>query len=278
MNNIGTLHLWDKNFGSDQARECELLIKVCANRLSYAILGEQSSTLKVLFDTVLSHPLSETWDGIKQHYNYINYSYAKVKIAVETFNFIFLPSDIYSTDLEPVYQHFVRSSIGGQSINNSIGNGQINTIGSVDSNYIGPIAEMFEHKALYTQAEPLIEGGMEYPKNRQTLLLQFNTGTFEALLLSGRDILFYNIFAAPTADDFNYFLLLIIQQMGIKPTETSVLVAGEIEKYSENYRRVLKYFGSISFADSSRYCTYSDTFKLVQPHQFFSLLSLTLCE
>lgn len=278
MNNIGTLHLSDKDFLPEQAANCELLIRVSSTRLSYAIVEKPNRKIRAIFDGVLSHSIRETFAELLLKNSYLSYPFQKTKIAAESFRFAFIPSELYSEDTAALCYNFVSSSIPFSQVSNPIAGNRISTIGSVSNSLSAPFTEKYQEASLYTQAEAFIEGMLKHPREGQTLALQFNTGTFEALLTSGDELIFYNIFQAPTADDFNYFLLLLIQQLQINTTETSVLLSGEIEKYSEHYRRVLKYFRNIHFADSTTFCQYSDTFRLIPSHQFFSLLSLGLCE
>lgn len=278
MNHNGILHFSEKDFSAEQAKDCELLFRVSADRLSYAIVNKQKNSLAALFDTVLIHPLAETFNQLVIPDPYIDFPFRKVKISAETFSFIFVPSGIFSGEHLSAYTNFVTSSQPSKLVTSHIPQAQLTSIANVGKAVLNPLTDKFPHAAISSQAEALIKGGLSYPAERRTLILQFNTGTFEALLLSGNDIIFYNIFSTPTTDDFNYFLLLIIKQLELERSDTSVLLSGEIEKYSGNFRRASKYFNNISFADSTRFFSFPEAFRLVPVHQFFALLSLALCE
>lgn len=278
MNNNGTLHLKVNDFPPGQAENCELLIRISTGRLSFAVINTEQNLLKALFDSVLFSSVAETFNGLWNQNDYLSYTFRKVKIATETFNFTFIPSDLYSDDSLPVYQNFINSTGQVKHIVKNMKEAKIKTVASIDEQLIVPLLAKFPQASLYTQSESILEGSLKYLSENKTLVLQFNSGTFEALVVSSHEIIFYNIFSSPTTDDFNYYLLLIMQQLELNPSDVTVTLMGEIEKYSENYRRVSKYFNNITFAESAKFFNYPEAFKLVPSHQFFSLLSLSLCE
>src|SRR5690606_14236054 len=144
---------------------------------------------------------------------------------------------------------------------------------------ISPLKKRFPNAVIYSQAEALIEGALKDSSAASGLkvVIHFNSGTFEMVIVSNGEFVFYNIFSFENADDFNYYLLLIKEQFELQP-DTPVHLAGEIEKYSELYKRIARYFQNIRFCDSTSIVKHPDSFKLLPSHQFFSLLSMSLCE
>lgn len=278
MNNTGTLHLKVKDFKGDQAGNCELLIRVSTGKLSYAIVNTREKNLKVLFDCALFHSsMQEAFPNLLAKHEYLNADFSKVKIASETFHFTFVPEEIYSQKTLPVLKNFINSSASVRFISNGLEKSGIRSIASVGDELVSPVLSKYPQAHLFSQAEPFITAVLPLTKNTKTLAVQFNSGTFELLLTVEGRLIYYNIFPAPTTDDFNYFLLMVCRQFDLKAHETEILLSGEIEKYSENYRRILKYFNRIAFADGSKLFAHPEAFTLVPSHQFFPLLSLGVC-
>lgn len=278
MNNTGTLHLKVKDFTGDQAGNCELLIRVSTGKLSYAIVNTQEKNLKVLFDCALFHSsLQEVFLNLPAKYEYLNAGFSKIKVASETFHFTFVPEEIYSQETLPVLKNFISSSASVRFITNGLDESGIRSIASVENELVAPVLSKYPQAELFSQAEPFIKSVLPLTKNTKTLAVQFNSGTFELLLAIEGRLIYYNIFSAATTDDFNYFLLMVCRQFDLKSHETEILLSGEIEKYSENYRRILKYFNRIAFADGSKLFAHPEAFSLVPAHQFFPLLSLGVC-
>lgn len=279
MNNVGTLHLKDKNYLPDQAGSCELLIKHNKHKLSYAIRNIQSNELYVIYDAALSGSMEETFAGLSAQNEYLNQRFEQVKVSSETFNFVFIPSELYAESSSPSFRNFVQSTKPTSTFTNTMLDGKVHTVSALEDHVITPLKKRFPNAVVYSQAEALIESALKSFANTSGLrvVIQFNTGSFEMVIVSEGEFIFYNIFSFENADDFNYYLLLIKQQFELQQ-DTPVLLAGEIEKYSELYRRIARYFQHIRFSDSTSMIKHPDSFKLLPSHQFFSLLSMSLCE
>lgn len=279
MNNVGTLHLKDKNYLPDQAGSCELLIKHNKHKLSYAIRNIQSNELYVIYDAALSGSMEETFAGLSTQNEYLNQKFGRVKVSSETFNFVFIPSELYAESSSSSFRNFVQSTKPTSTFTNTMLEGKVHTVSAVEDSVIVPLKKRFPNAVVYSQAEALVESALKSSADSSGLkvTIQFNSGSFEMVIVSDGEFVFYNIFSFENADDFNYYLLLIKQQFELQQ-DTPVLLAGEIEKYSELYRRISRYFQHIRFSDSTAMVKHPDSFKLLPSHQFFSLLSMSLCE
>lgn len=279
MNNVGTLHLKDKNYLPDQAGSCELLIKHNKHKLSYAIRNIQSNELYVIYDGVLSGSMEDAFSGLAAQNEYLNQKFGQVKVSSETFNFVFIPTELYAETSSSSFKNFVQSTKPTSTFTNSMLEGKVHTISAVEDNLITPLKKRFPNAVVYSQAEALIESALQGSLDASGLraYIQFNSGSFEMVIVSNGEFTFYNIFSFENADDFNYYLLLIKQEFELQ-AETPVLLSGEIEKYSELYKRIARYFHHIRFCDSTSMVKHPDSFKLLPSHQFFSLLSMSLCE
>jgi len=278
MNNVGTLHLKDKAYLPEQAGLCELLIKHNKHKLSYAIRNIQTNELYVIYDAVLSAPMEETLAGLAAQNAYLNQRFGRVKVSSETFNFVFIPAELYAETSSSSFKNFVQSTKPASTLTNSMLEGKVHAISAVEDAVISPLKKMFPDAVIYSQSEALIESALNgAAAEGMKVIIQFNSGTFEMVVVANGEFVFYNIFSFENADDFNYYLLLVKEQFELHP-DTPVLLAGEIEKYSELYRRIARYFQHIRFSDSTALVKHPDSFKLLPSHQFFSLLSMSLCE
>ncbi|PRY51459.1 uncharacterized protein DUF3822 [Arcticibacter pallidicorallinus] len=279
MNNVGTLHLKDKNYLPEQAGSCELLIKHNKHKLSYAIRNIQSNELYVIYDASISGSMEEAFTGLTAQNEYLNQSFGQVKVSSETFNFVFIPTELYAESSSSSFKNFVQSTKPTRTCTNAMLDGKVQAVSAVEDSVVAPLKKKFSNAVVYSQAEAFIESALKGSANESGLraFIQFNSGSFEMVIVSDGEFVFYNIFSFENADDFNYYLLLIKQQFELQPA-TPVLLAGEIEKYSELYKRIARYFQNIRFCDSTSIVKHPDSFKLLPSHQFFSLLSMSLCE
>lgn len=277
MNSNPTLHVKVNGFSDEQSKVCELLIRTTPESVSYAIIDKQENIVKALTHVKTNTP-AETLSRLISQDDYLNFTFQKVKISSETFNFAFIPAEIYTDAALPVVSNFVTASAEVKPMTNSIAQGAIKAVFTLNGQTADSLLSLFPSASLYSQAEPFISGGLAMPAERPTLFFQFNTGTFEVLLVSGKKLAFYNIFSAVSLEDITYFTLLVIKELNLSADETDVVLCGEIEKYTATHKRVCRYFKNTSFADSNTIYRYPDTFGQVHAHSFFSLLSLGLCE
>jgi hypothetical protein len=279
MNEFGILHLKEDRFDTSRSREMQLLIRVAPKHISYAIINEKENRLLVLYDSPTSVSFEDTLYDLSTEYEYLRSTFARIKVSVQTTNFTLIPLQYYTINDLAGYEQIIQAHEETKTFINPVFNGTINCISALELTTIAPLVSSFSELKLLSQAEPLIEGSLKLDGvNEHKLILQFNEESFEAFIGTADNLLFYNLFQIENADDFNYFLINILQQLEVEPAGISVTLSGIIEPGDANYRRVEKYFTDIQFADSTMLTTFSPAFEQLPKHQYYSLLSLLLCE
>ncbi len=284
MNN--TIRLIDEHFESQHSGKCDLLIQINAAYISYAIIDKGQDQLRVLCQTALNGKdaqLSalENIDNLLQTEPHLKYHFRKIKISLETFKFTFIPSELYTDSSLADYAKFIQPVNEADILLTDIKAAQSKNIIAVPAELQHKLRSCFHEVHLFSQADSFIEGAKNIHNTSSLasqLFLNINETTFEAVLLQDAKFVFYNIFDYQNADEFNYFLLTIMQQLAIDRHKTRVTLAGDIIESDEIYKRIEKYFKDITFADSKLLARQSGLFKTIPSHLFFSLMSLGLCE
>ncbi|MBC8051940.1 MAG: DUF3822 family protein [Sphingobacteriaceae bacterium] len=278
MNEFGILHLQDEKFNPSQSRDTQLLIRIAPRRISYAIINEKESRLQVLYDSPISDNTESILGNLLAENNYLRSPFAAVKVSVQTDNFTFIPTQYYTRDDLGSYEKLIKATGSTKTFISTIHADSINCVSALELETITAFVAAFPEVRFFSQAEPLVEGGIKTTDTKATkLILNFNEESFEASLSTDEKLVFYNLIEISNADDFNYFLLNIIQQFAIEPQQTTLVLSGNINQGDANYRRAEKYFNNIAFADSSQITLYSTIFDQLPKHQHFSLISLLLC-
>jgi hypothetical protein len=279
MNDFGIVYLKDERFDSAQTREMQLLIKITPQRISYAIINDIDNSLVVLYDSPVKDSIDAALDNLLRTNSELKSSFAKVKVSVHTPHFTLLPAQYFTiTDL-PEYEKLIQARGDTKTFVTSINKDSIKCIIALKIKDTAPITSAFPDVRLFSQVEPLAEMGLRLrDTNAHKLVLHFNDQSFEACLISDEKLVFNNIYAIKNADDFNYYLLMIREQLAIDTKNTSVILAGNIESAKDHYKRVEKYFKDVRFADSTEIVNFSRAFDKISKHRHFSLLGLSLCE
>ena len=269
------LQLIEENFESQQSGKSDLLIRIGEGNISYAIVDKGREQLKALVEYKAG--ISDL-GAIIQSDRHLSYFFRKIKISATTFKFTFIPRDVFSDSELKNYSRFISTGAAAEVLVNDIRPFRIKNITSFDADIRQNILTRFRQPALFNQATPFIEGAFRvYHQPAVHLFINVHSETLELAVLKEGNLQFYNVFECSSADEFNYFLLLTIKQLDL-PEDTSVTLAGKTDAIDAYYERVDKYFKTISFANPGVFIQHSETFDQVNLHQYFSLLSLNLCE
>lgn len=277
MNDFGKIQLTDPGFQPQHSGKCDLLLKISPFRFSYAVIDQGQDQIKVLFDDAVTDGLSDL-QQIFQNELLFNSHFHKVKVLFETSSFTLIPASLYNEANLTDYAQFIEGAISDLIVSDIRG-AQVKSIFAAGEELRNMLRGKFSGYKITSSAAPLIDAVMKfYGGNGKQLFLNFNTDSFEAVVLQDKKLQFYNIFQIETADDFNYFLLLLLEKLAINPQDMDLVISGEIEMLDENYLRMQKYFQNIRFADCRQLVNQSNFIEQVSPHRFFSLIALSLCE
>ena len=138
----------------------------------------------------------------------------------------------------------------------------------------------FDQALILNQASPFLTGvnHLVIENEKTSLAINIRSKIVEFALFHTGKLKFYNLFDCIHADELNYFILHLIKELDLNPTQTQVLLAGHIKRNDPHYERIKKYFSNIQFLSVWPLLAQSDLAEQLLPHEFFSLISLNLCE
>lgn len=264
-----SLLLVDPDFKADSSVNCQLLLKITNDSFSYAVVDEDSEQIKVIFDKQSCTNLPLDLKSAFETDQYLSKPYAAVKAAVHTLNFIFIPTEWFDgTDLS-IYEKFLGSDGKVYTKNHSqLG---FNTIFSLNQKVKERLPK---NTTIYPQSSPLI--ALFDHLSGDSLLIDFTASSFNVLFIKDGKINFQNHYESENAEEFNYFLLLIMEQLTLTES-TPVYLQGIINEDDDYYNTLLKYFNNLYFflpAEKQN----SELLADMPKHYFSGLLALRLCE
>ncbi|WP_423149475.1 DUF3822 family protein [Rubrolithibacter danxiaensis] len=279
MNTTGKVQIVESSFSIENTGNCNLLLRISDTSLSYAIVSAEEKELKVLFHSALEDVEGKRSGDFFKDDRLLNQPFAKIQAAVETSAFTFIPAELYSEDNLQDYSRFIGAHANSKFLVSDLKRTGAKCISAFPAPQLNALETLFSQVELYNPALPLIESLLSATiATGWQLLLQFNSTNFEVLILNDGKLHLYNIYSIQTATDFNYFLLLILQQLNLKPEILQLTISGEIEKNDDKYAVLQKYFKKITLANPDNFIKEDGFFKEIPPHRFFGLLSLSLCE
>ncbi|RTQ47744.1 DUF3822 family protein [Hymenobacter gummosus] len=146
------------------------------------------------------------------------------------------------------------------------------------------LAEWFERtypqQKLLHQTSALLEGVVHQSERQGPPRLFLSVGPQEVTIVVVRDKRpeFCNVFAFSTAEDFIYYVILVMQELSLNPDDDPVVVYGDLLHDSELFSVLRKYIRHVRFGNRPYDVGYSYRLNDVFEYRYFELYSLHLCE
>jgi hypothetical protein len=134
---------------------------------------------------------------------------------------------------------------------------------------------IYHNVSYHHVSSTLIDSLLMENKNKTTkkLFIHVQASYFNAVLIEGKNLLFYNTFNHHSTEDFIYYLLFVCEQLHLNPENVEVILIGEIEKASTIYSVTQKYIRNVKFGkrvDDADYCYQLQT---LPKHFYFTLFN-----
>lgn len=279
------LYLSDDDVQSQLAAKYDLLVNVGLETFQYAIIDNARAEVKVLAEFEIpngsnSQDLIKAIEDLPEGSRQFKYSYNSVKLSFYTSQYTFIPSDLYLESNQQDYGKFLGLNSNSEILNSSIRSSQIEVVLAIDTEFSSDLKRIFNKPKIYNQAGPFLEGTIKCLKREDDLVcfIDVQSGNFQVALFKDFSLEFHNCFEYANADEFNYYLLNLIQSLEMEVKKLPVVLSGKVFKTDEIYLRIGKYFENICFNDSENLTKYSEKLEGVLPHTFLTLFSLNLCE
>lgn len=264
-----SLLLVDPSFKTEATVNCHLLLKITNDSFSYAIIDKDTDQINVIFEKQGCENMEQDLKSVFETDPYLSLKYQTIKAAVHTSNFIFIPDEWFDADNLSVYSKFLGSD--GKVYTKHHDELGFNTLFSLSEKVE---AKLPESTIVYPQSSPLL--ALFSHLSGDSLLIDFTASSFNVLFVKDKKINFQNHYEAENAEEFNYFLLLIIEQLGLTES-VPVYLQGIINEDDDYYNTLLKYFNNLYFflpAGNQN----SELLADMPKHYFSGLLALDLCE
>lgn len=279
------LYLSDDDIQSQLAAKYDLIVNISPETFQYAIIDSLLHECKTLAEFEIP-PLSTSSDLIRavenlpESHKQFKFAFNKVKIAFTTSDYTFIPESLYIEADQQDYGKYLDLTVDKELLVNTISSADIKNVISIGSHLKTALEGTFQKPKIYNQTAPFLEGVQKSLEREDELVffIDVQPKHFQIALFKDFRLDFYNTFEYANADEFNYYVLSIIQSLEINLEDTRVILSGKITSSDEIYKRIEKYFDSIRFINSKHLVKYCEKFKEVLPHTFSTLFNLDLCE
>lgn len=141
------------------------------------------------------------------------------------------------------------------------------------------VAELLPTAKIKHASSALIDGLILKYKQRQGegLVIHVQYSHFEILMFENGGLQYFNSFNYTTAEDFIYYTLFAIEQLGLNTEKVNVEIFGEVDASSNVYNLIYKYVRHVSFGERPNVLSYSPALDILPSNYYYSLFQQFLC-
>lgn len=276
MSHKNSILLVDPEFDPSTAPDCNLLLKITADSFSYAIIDKTSNQLKAVYDQQECRDIAHDVSTKLKNDSYLNLPFKDIKVAVYTENSISVPNALFDAQNLDQYAKFFTEEQSDNLYIRPFSSYGFTSIFTLHRFIDEALADSLLSCKLFDQLAPVL--AMAKDQSQKSLILDFTAVSFNAVVTDGEKMIFRNYYEVENTEEFNYYLLFIINQLELNTKECHVQLSGIVHENDHYYQCIAKYFKNISFntplSDQVDHKILDD----MPAHYYSSLLALDICE
>jgi hypothetical protein len=279
----------DERFDEDNIHQYALYANLGTRDFQAGVVDLSENRFLVLEDYVFPNVTSleqlvTAVDALFESHAFLRAGFWKqVKFSFKNQNFVQVPNALYSEDALSDYLKFNAHVNAKQEdfIPVSLKNTQAVTVFAVHKELKTWIGNTYpNHSPTFVhQSAVLIEGVMEFAKNRNDNPLYIYIDRFKLHILSAQNgkLIYYNQFAIKQFSDYVKYIMLVMKSLNMDQRTSQVVLWGYIGKNSPHYNELYKYINNVTFGDRASTLQFSYFFDEVQDHHYFDLYNMHIC-
>lgn len=275
MNSKNSILLVDPEFDPNTGADCNLLIKITADSFSYAIIDKSSNQLKAVYDEQECQNVGKELAEKLRTDSYLSLPFKEIKVSVHTENSIAIPNDLFDEQHLNDYAKFFTEVQSNNLYTQPFANFGFTSIFTLSKFIDETLSVSLANCRLFDHAAPVL--ALSGDNEKLSLILDFTVGSFNVIYTDGDKLIFQNYFQIENSEEFNYYLLFIINQLNIDTLKTDIHLTGIINEGDGQYKCVEKYFKTINFIATASNEVNNKILDDMPAHYYSSLLALDKC-
>jgi hypothetical protein len=287
MSNLNPhISIFDKSFSVANTADYHVYLSIDFNAITYTILNAQNNTFigleKYLLNNIYNdYSLVEPLSAFLKQSLLLKQSFKSVNIAYINHRATLIPNVLFNNAELKTYHLFNFSKLEEDLFYaDKLINLPAYTIYSIPD-YIVNLFNKIDKVSFRHFSSSLIEASILHAKKTTSNLvidIHILPSSFQMMVVKNQTLELYNSFPYQTSEDFIYYLLFVLNQLNIKPSEINIRLLGGVDKNSAIYEILYKYSNSISFGKRTEALKFSYAFEDIPQHYHYSLFNQYLCE
>jgi hypothetical protein len=286
-NKLGSqISLLDNSLSKDFSRLYYLCLEIGVSGISFAIYHKQQNIFlgvesiafnKVGNETEIIPLLEQTFEDNK----WLNLSYSQVIILLNNSNSTLVPLALFNENEKKLYLEFNHPISENEFIKHDfLRNTQAANIYSTPEILSDFLKKKWADARIIHYSSCIIEALSNQFKNRidnKTLFLNVRDESLDIIYFKDAKLFYFNNFKFKSKEDFIYFLLLTMEQLGLSPEETKVELAGKVGEDSNIYQILHEYIRHHQFIERNDSYNYSELLNEEICRQHYVLMNVLQC-
>lgn len=287
--------LWsicDKSFDEDQILNYELSILLAQDGVSFSLAEPQKGKVLAFEAISFFNPdgsgdipwdqLADILSSARKKSQWAFLEFPQIRLFVETRKSTLIPKSFASSGTNREVLAFNHPLTEEEVVlEDNIPAGEMTHLFAFSGKALSSLTEIPGISKIHCASSVLLEllvGQFRNLKLDDKLFLHVRPRWFEVVCLRDKKLRFYNSFEYRTREDFIYFLLFVMDQLGLNPETSEVVLLGEIEKESAIYQIIYKYVRNVGFVRRLSALEFPYVFDQLPGHSYFTILNTSLCE
>jgi hypothetical protein len=265
----------DESFDPFDTGSYSLFVQLSETHVSWCILDNEKNKYVVL-ESFASY-LQEVAENIP----WIRQPFASVCLMIENNRSTLIPSLLFDPAEKQTYLDFVHEKDDStETLYDRLPQLDIVNVYGASANLLEAGLQVFPGAKTFHHSTALIYSiCMNYKNriNREKAFIYVRETDFDLLIFDGKQLNYYNSFHLMAPGDLVYYVIFVMEQLGLNPEETEVALMGNIDMDSEIYALLYRYVRNIEFVKRNTAFKYSYVFNDIPAHHFYPLFNIRLC-
>ena len=263
-----------------------LSIQLAQDGFSFSVLDTELKKFLAL-ETFLLHNVETSiqfckkLDQFIEEYGWLKNRFYKIYILYESPKATLVPEPLYEGSEKGLYLNFNHELTNYEQIRSDfLKNGEAYQIYSLPDCLKYRVDRNFKKAELFHFSTPLIESLIISNKNKDVsnkVFLNVRNTHLDIVILNDQGLRFFNSFYYSTPEDFIYYLLFVLEQLGFNPEDVDLRLMGDIKKFSKEYEVLFTYVRNVAFEPRTNSFRYSYVFDKLPAHFYYTLFNVNVC-
>ena len=276
-----SISLIDEAFDVKQTQQFQLIVQLSLNSILITV-NEKTKNKYIAFENYTLHntynfdAVADAFEWVFKESKITNHKYKSVKCVMVNNLSTLVPDALYEDDRKKMFLKFNTSLQGDELVlTDDLKNLEAKNIFALHISIKTKLDYHFLNVAYHHYSSGMIDSLIVQNKNKtgKKFFVHVQQSHFEAIVLDGKNLLFYNTFNHHSAEDFIYYVLFVCEQLQLNPETQEVILLGEIERNSTIFALTQKYIRNIKFGERNDGAQYSYQLQALPKGYYFTLFN-----